>query len=229
MNTCELQSAFGYTFNDKSILEHALTHKSATGNEGSKSNERLEFLGDAVLQLAISTYLFNKYEKMPEGKMAKLRASLVCQPTLADLASQLNLANYIKLGKGEMLSNGNHKPSILSDAFEAVLGAMYIDGGYAKAQEAILKIFVPVVPLYLDGIVDYDHKTKLQEILQKDGNVKIKYKVVKESGMPHDMSFVVDVTCNDKVIGTGMGKSKKSAEQDAAKCAIDKMNVGKEK
>lgn len=226
MDISLLQENFGYDFKDASILEHALIHKSATGCDPLNSNERLEFLGDAVLQLAISAYLFNAYTNIPEGKMAKLRASLVCQTTLAELATQVNLGRYIRLGKGEILSKGQHKPSILSDAFEAVLGAIYIDGGYIGAQESVLKMFVPIVDEHMKGLAESDHKTRLQEMLQKDGNIKIQYKVVEQKGMPHDMSFVVDVLCNDDVIGSGRGKSKKIAEQDAAKCAIDKMEKG---
>lgn len=223
MKISDLEKELNYTFKDVSLIEHALVHKSASGNESFKSNERLEFLGDAVLQLAISSHLFNRYDKMSEGKMAKLRASLVCQTTLAKLAGELKLGECIKLGKGELLSDGMQKPSILSDAFEAVLGAIYIDGGYDAAQEAILKMFEPIVELHLDGMMDGDYKTKLQEILQQHGNVNIKYVVVEQSGLPHDMNFDIDVTCNDEVIGSGSGKSKKSAEQAAAKCAIEKL------
>ncbi len=221
MNISDLQKEFNYKFRDISLLEHALVHKSAAGSESFKSNERLEFLGDAVLQLAVSTHLFSKYDKMPEGKMAKLRASLVCQTTLAKMATDLRLGECIKLGKGEMLSEGMQKPSILSDALEAVLGAIYMDGGYEMAQNAVLRLFKPIVDLHLGGMLDGDYKTKLQEILQKHGNVNIKYIVVNQSGLPHDMNFVVDVMCNEKVIGNGSGKSKKSAEQAAAKCAIE--------
>lgn len=223
MNISELENKLGYTFTDKSVLEHALVHKSAAGNDSFQSNERLEFLGDAVLQLSISAHLFKKFNKMPEGKMAKLRASLVCQTTLAKLAGELDLGRCIKLGKGELLSDGMQKPSILSDAFEAVLGAVYMDGGYQEAEKVVLRMFAPIVNLHLDGMLDGDYKTKLQEILQKHGNVTIKYIVIEQSGLPHDMNFVVNVTCNDKIIGNGSGKSKKSAEQNAAKDAIENL------
>lgn len=228
MDIHNLERELGYSFNDISLLEHALVHKSTVGNERLNSNERLEFLGDAVLQLSISSYLFTKYEKMPEGKMAKLRASLVCQSTLAKMAKQLNLGEIIKLGKGEILSDGMEKPSILSDAFEAVLGAIFIDGGFNKASAVILNMFEPFVELYSNGMYDGDYKTRLQEVLQKHGNVIIKYAVINQSGMPHDMNFSVEVSCDGKVIGNGTGKSKKSAEQAAAKCAIDKLNADKE-
>ncbi|MBQ9625481.1 MAG: ribonuclease III [Clostridia bacterium] len=229
MDIHNLERELGYSFNDISLLEHALVHKSTVGNERLNSNERLEFLGDAVLQLSISSHLFKKYEKMPEGNMAKLRASLVCQSTLAKMAKQLNLGEILKLGKGEILSDGMEKPSILSDAVEAVLGAIFIDGGFDKACEVVLNLFKPFVELYLNGMYDGDYKTKLQEILQKNGNVLIKYTITGQSGMPHDMDFAVDVSCNGKVIGSGTGKSKKSAEQSAAKCAIDSINAGKGK
>ena len=223
MDLIELEREIGYSFSDISLLEHALVHKSMVGSESLKSNERLEFLGDAVLQLAISSYLFEKYSKMPEGKMAKLRASVVCQSTLAKLAKDIRLGEVIRLGKGEMLSDGMEKPSILSDAFEAVLGAVYMDGGYLKAQSIILKMFEPVVELYKDGLHDEDYKTRLQEILQKNGNVEIKYVITSQTGQPHDMNFCVNVSCNGKIIGSGEGKSKKNAEQDAAKSAIESL------
>jgi len=223
MNISSLERKLNYSFKDIAILEHALVHKSAAGSDSLSSNERLEFLGDAVLQLAVSSYLFNKYDRMPEGKMAKLRASLVCQTTLAKLAGELDLGVCIKLGKGELLSEGRQKPSILSDAFEAVLGAIYIDGGYEEAEKAILRMFENIVELHLDGMMDGDYKTKLQEILQKHGNVNIKYDVVEQSGLPHDMNFVIEVKCNNEVIGIGSGKSKKSAEQEAARNGIENL------
>ena len=223
MNISDIEKELNYKFNDISYLEHALVHKSASGTQSLNSNERMEFLGDAVLQLAISTYLYNTYPKMPEGKMAKLRASLVCQTTLANFAHDIDLGKYIKLGKGELLSEGMQKPSILSDAFEAILGAIYVDGSYDEVEKVILNMFAPIVELHIGGTLDGDYKTKLQEILQKHGNVQIKYTVVEQSGLPHDMNFVVNVTCNDVVIGNGSGKSKKNAEQAAAKQAIERI------
>lgn len=222
-NKEELQKALRYTFLDKSLLNHALKHKSVVGKNHNESNERMEFLGDAVLQLAISTYLYQQYPLMPEGKLAKLRASLVCQATLAEIAKDLNIGDALCLGKGEKVSKGDEKPSILSDAMEAVLAAIYLDSDYDTVYQVILRIFVPVLMEQGVELMDTDHKTKLQELLQKDGNVKIEYVVTKESGLPHDMCFSVDVQLDGKTIGTGKGKSKKNAEQSAAKDALSKI------
>ncbi len=221
----ELEQGFYYVFKETDLLKHALSHKSSCGYEHLKSNERLEFLGDSVLQLSVSTYLYKNFPKMPEGKMAKLRAALVCQGTLAKIAEEIKLGDYIKLGKGEKLSCGAKKPSILSDAFEAVLGAIYMDSDFNKAQTCVLKIFEPVIHKFMEEEIDRDYKTKLQEYLQQDGNISIKYVTTDQQGMPHDMDFFVDVLCDAKVIGSGKGKSKKTAEQDAAKNALIKLEV----
>lgn len=219
-----LQKDLHYTFLDKSLLTHALTHKSVVGKNHNESNERMEFLGDTVLQLSISTYLYQQYPQMPEGKLAKLRASLVCQGTLADIAQSLDLGDAISLGKGEKISKGNEKPSILSDAMEAVLGAIYLDSDFDTVYQVILQIFVPILMKQSVELMDTDHKTKLQEILQQDGNVKIEYVVIKEEGLPHDMCFTVEVHLDGEKIGAGKGKSKKRAEQAAAKDALTRMN-----
>lgn len=220
-----LQDKLQYHFTDPKLLEHALIHKSLCIHDHNKSNERMEFLGDAVLQLSVSTYLYEEYPDLPEGKMAKFRASLVCQTTLAEIARALELGEHIQLGKGEKLSQGSSKPSILSDALEAVFGAVYLDGGFTKASEVILTLFLPFFALHETGLMDTDYKTKLQEVLQKDGNVKIQYIITKQSGLPHDMNFYVDVFCDGEVIGSGQGKSKKNAEQSAAQAALAKLET----
>lgn len=222
----ELEKAINYKFKNIEYLKHALTHKSACVNHHLQCNERLEFLGDAVLELSISTYLYNNFPKMIEGKMAKLRAALVCQTTLASIAEEIKLGEYLALGKGEMLSYGNKKPSILSDAVEAIFGAVYLDSGYEYAYNCIIGLFKPIMSSFVNGEMDSDYKTKLQEVLQKDGTVKIKYVTVKQEGQPHDMKFYVDVFCDDVKIGEGIGKSKKIAEQSAAKQALESIAKG---
>lgn len=212
----EFEKNIHYTFNDKELLRTALTHSSYANEKKGKIrfNERLEFLGDAVLQLITSEKLFKENPNMPEGKMSKQRAALVCEDALAGYAHEINLGDYLNLGKGEETTGGRKRPSILSDAFEAVIGAIFLDGGMEPAKKFVLH-FVDAAHLSLQ-----DYKTLLQEIIQQNPGEKLSYVVTDESGPDHDKQFTMEVHLNSNVIGRGVGKSKKHAEQAAAKEAL---------
>ena len=180
--------------------------------------ERIEFLGDAILELVSSDFLFNKYPDMPEGELTKKRAILVCEPSLAFCARQLNVGKYLRLGKGEALTGGADRESILADCVESIIGAIYLDSNLENAKKFILNnVLVDVDGKHLF----YDSKTKLQEIMQSKGHNTISYKLVKEEGPEHDKKFYVEVIINDIVCGQGVGRNKKSAEQNAASAAIN--------
>lgn len=222
-----LYEELGYTYNDPALLRQALTHSSYVNDNNmkkSESNERLEFLGDAVLGAIVGEILFKKNPEMNEGSLTKLRAKIVCEKSLSDAAVSLNLGRYLYLSKGEITDNGRKKPSILSDAVEAVIGSMYLDGGVKEAENFVRRILEPVFEAALDSSFMEDSKSRLQRLLQKRGTVDIVYKVREESGLPHDKTFVMDVYCDGILLGTGRGKNKKEAEMEAAKNAIEKEN-----
>ncbi len=226
----ELQNRIGYRFKDSSLLKISLTHKSSLNepDKGEESNERMEFLGDAVIELCVSHYLYKEYPNMAEGKLAKARAATVCEPSLAESAIELELGDCIVLGKGEEVSGGREKLSILSDSFEAIIGAIYLDGGFDAAQEVILDRLQKTLKMAVKGKVYRDYKTELQEILQKKRNGHIKYSMTSEQGPAHNKLFEMCVVFGEKVLGKGSGRSKKEAEQNAAKQAIDSINKKKE-
>lgn len=213
-----------YCYQNKNLLQEALTH-SSYGNEGKKygkNNERLEFLGDSVLSIIVAEHLFKNYDHLPEGELTKIRAGLVCEKSLHRFALQIDLGNELLLGKGEENTGGRERPSILADAFEAVIASIYLDGGFQEAQKFVLR-FIPK-ELNVEKInVLHDYKTALQEIIQKNREEKIEYVLVDEFGPDHNKSFVVEVHLNSNVIGKGQGKSKKQAEQYAAKEALGLM------
>jgi len=220
----ELERILNYEFKDNQILINALTHSSyANENKNLKlsSNERLEFLGDSILNFIISAYIYTSCPKLPEGEMTKIRASVVCEQTLKDISNQLGIAKYLQLGKGEEQTGGRKRPSILADVFEAVVGGIYIDGGLEAAKNFVLDKLEKIVLCAIKGTGMMDYKTTLQEELQKEGEVKITYEVITESGPDHDKEFKVQIKCNDKVLGIGLGKSKKEAEQAAAHKALE--------
>lgn len=214
--------AIGYQFKDNELLETALTHSSFANERGrdTKYNERLEFLGDAVLSVIVSDYLFHRFH-LPEGELTKLRASLVCEKTLALFANRMGLGQFLHLGKGEEMNGGRERASVCSDAFEAVIAAIYLDGGVKAAREFVLP-FVTAT-LKKDAAPFHDYKTILQEIIQKNPEERLRYVPLEERGPDHDKQFVVQVHLNSNVIGTGEGKSKKAAEQQAAKKALELM------
>ncbi len=220
----KFEEILNYKFKDRSLLVQALSH-SSYANEKKKSrvsNERLEFLGDSVLSIVVSQYLFEHLTHIAEGELTKLRASLVCEKSLYLFAKQIDLGKFILLGKGEENTGGRERTSILADAFEAVIAAIFLDGGLEAASKHILR-FIPEDIQRLKKPVFSDFKTILQEIVQKNPEEKAEYVLAGEEGPDHDKRFVVEVHLNSNVIGEGIGKSKKEAEQMAAKQALELM------
>lgn len=218
------EKAIDYDFQNKKLLNEALTHSSYANERRINKiecNERLEFLGDAILEMISSDFLFGKYPNMPEGDLSRLRAALVCETALAEAAKKIGLGDCIFLGKGEESGGGRNKPSVTSDAFEALIGAIYLDGGIEEARKFVFKNVLENVESHLEV---RDSKSYLQEIVQQnDNNAIISYKVVDEKGPEHDKLFIVEVYINDKLFGTGQGRNKKAAEKEAAKQAIAKI------
>ena len=215
-----LENIIGYSFHDKELLKKALTHSSFAnekklGKEG--CNERLEFLGDAVLELVTSQFLYEKYPSLPEGVLTKKRASLVCEPTLAFCAREFDLPSFLLLGKGEELTGGRQRDSIVSDATEALLGAIYLDGGFESARRFVAEHILNDVE---HKQLFYDSKTILQEMIQEKGMNAAEYHLLKEEGPDHDKKFSVNVVVDGDVLGAGTGHTKKAAEQAAAYQAI---------
>lgn len=212
----ELEGKIRYTFRDKHLFEHALTHSSyANEHHWSKlrCNERLEFLGDAVLEIVSSDFLFHKFDQMPEGELTKMRASIVCEPTLAYCASTLSLGEYLLLGKGEDATGGRNRHSIVSDAMEALIGAIYLDGGFASAKEFIHNFILNDVE---HKQLFFDSKTILQEMVQSGFEEVLNYQLIREEGPDHNKIFEVSARIGQEEIGRGSGKTKKAAEQVAA-------------
>lgn len=219
----ELEEKIGYRFKNRGYLKRALTHSSYSGGKNNGSNERLEFLGDSVLQLTVSRYLFTNMTSVPEGGLTKLRASIVCENSLYSFAKRIDLGKYIFLGKGEEVTGGRERRSILADAFEALIAAVYLDGGADEAENMILS-FVPSIDALKSGKVRLgDYKTILQEIIQQNPEERISYEVADVDDTQHRKTFYADVLLNGQVIGSGAGQSKKEAEQAAAKEAIKLM------
>lgn len=212
----ELEKKIGYTFQNRALLKQAVTHSSFANEQKinrQKHYERLEFLGDAVLELVSSDFLFQTHPEMPEGQLTKLRASLVCEPALAYCAKDLTLDSYIQLGKGEEATGGRYRDSIVSDVMEAVIGAIYLDGGMEPARTYIHRFILSDLEnkqLFLDS------KTNLQEYMQQNLKKEFHYRLVEESGPEHDKVFLVEVVMEEKVLGRGKGRTKKAAEQQAA-------------
>lgn len=220
----DFEEIIKYKFNNIDILEKSLTHSSYSNEDktyNKVNNERLEFLGDAVLSITVSRFIFDKFPEYPEGDLTKLRSQVVCEDTLSLVAASLNVGNYLLLGKGEEASGGRERKSILADAVEAIIAAIYIDGGYRKAEEFVLDNLTKYIQLAVKGKIVTDHKSYLQEYYQsKSQNCKIRYVVTKEEGPDHEKMFHVNVLVNKAVVGQGSGKSKKLAEQDAARNAL---------
>lgn len=219
-----LETSLCYKFKDISILKNALTHSSYANEvrKGITSNERLEFLGDSVLSVVVSDYIYNNFKNKPEGELTKLRASLVCEKALCGFSREINLGDYLLLGKGEEKGGGRERDSILADAFEAVIAAIYLDGGMEAARKHIMRFILPELESTEDdGFKDY--KTALQEIIQRNPEESVTYILTGEEGPDHNKSFTVEVHLNSNVIGKGTAKSKKRAEQMAAKQALELM------
>ncbi len=224
-----LQKDLNYFFKDEELLITALTHSSFAnenklGVEG--YNERLEFLGDTVLSLIVSQYLYKKYPYYPEGELTKIRAKVVCESSLAKAAEKINLGKYLLLGKGEESTGGRYRESILADASEAITGAIYMDSDFETVNVLMLERFeFDIVSAVNKGKLFNDYKTELQEILQKTNKSRLEYIVYKEEGPDHNKVFYMNVVINEIIIGTGTGKNKKEAEQAAAKDALKNMGI----
>ena len=221
----DFQTVIGYSFKDEKYLTIALTHSSyANERKGATEyNERQEFLGDAVLSIIVSDYLFENFEHMPEGELTKTRAALVCEKTLSEFARSIDLGHYLYLGHGEAQTGGANRPSILADAFEALIAAIYLDGGIENARKFVLRFVVPALKKAPEKAKDY--KTELQEVIQQNPEERLSYVMAGESGPDHDKRFTAEVHLNSNVIGVGVGRSKKEAEQAAAREALRLMGL----
>ena len=220
-----LEERINYKFRDIDLLKTALTHSSyANEAHSGECNERLEFLGDAVLSIVVSEYIFGHYRDKQEGDLTKLRASLVCENTLAGFARQLGLGQFLLLGRGERNGGGADRPSILADGFEALIAAIFLDGGMVEARRFVLS-FAEEEILHPRIRRTADYKTALQEIIQQSEGDRLEYVLVGESGPDHNKHFVAEVHLNSNVIGRGGGRSKKEAEQQAARAALELMGA----
>ena len=220
-----LEEKLGYTFQNRTLLENALTHSSCANESRGKlqSNERLEFLGDSILGMVVADHLYRNHPDLPEGVLTRTRAALVCEDSLVVVAEELGLGEYLRLGKGEEAGGGRNRPSIRADAVEAVLAAVYLDGGIGSARKIIQKF---ILSREVAGLTKpQDYKTALQELVQRENGQVLAYRLVGEEGPDHNKRFFVEVTLNGSPVGAGSGRSKKEAEQMAAKAAVEKLNA----
>ncbi len=220
----ELEKKLGYHFRDRGLLEHAMTHSSYANEHrgaGLTSNERLEFLGDSVLGVVVADYLFQKHPDMPEGELTRTRAALVCEGSLHEAAESLGLGRYLRLGRGEDAGGGRSRPSILADATEAMLAAVYLDGGMEAVRPIIRAL---ILDKEQEKAAERDYKTALQELVQRTPGKSVGYRLLRESGPDHCRSFEMEASVDGEVIGTGAGRTKKEAEQMAAKAALERLN-----
>lgn len=225
-NLSEVEESLGIKFNNPEIIKVALTHSSyAKQYIGGYYNERLEFLGDSVLQLVITDFLFSNKEDLSEGELTKIRSLIVCENSLFEISKNLKLSKQIRMSRGEELTGGRERTSIAADAVEAVIAAIYLDKGFENAKEFILKNFSIIIDKAINNKIVLDFKTELQEYLQRNGEISIIYEMLKFEGPPHRRKFFVDVLIDSNKKGTGVGYSKKEAEQNAAKEALIKMGV----
>jgi ribonuclease-3 len=217
----ELEQALGLKFNDRKLLAQAFTHSSYVNENRGKAmhNERLEFLGDAVLELCVSDYLYNLFPKRTEGELTKLRASIVCEPSLVEFANELGFGSYVRLGRGEEITGGRTRPALLADVFEAFIGALYLDQGIEAVRSWLMKVMFPKISRYDQPQIS-DYKTRLQEYVQQYALGTLEYRIVDEHGPAHDKHFVSEVYMNDRRLGRGSGRTKKEAEQNAAAEAL---------
>ncbi len=220
----DLETAIGYSFKNITLLQNALTHSSYANEQwhnSLKSNERLEFLGDSVLGMVVAEHLYKTFPDRPEGELTRMRADMVCETSLAQIAYKITLGNYLLLGHGEEQSGGRNRPSILADAVESVIAACFLDGGMAAAEGFIRKFVLTNTPV--QTMKNADYKTALQELVQQKKNQQITYRLVGESGPDHNKEFAVELDLNGETVGRGIGSSKKRAEQDAARVALEKL------
>lgn len=222
-----LEKQLHYEFINKALITQAFRHISLVNEQRRNvidSNERLEFLGDAVLQIVVSELLYKKYPKMLEGDLSKLRASLVCEGSFSEIARELNLNKYIKMSRGEMLAKGFERESILADAFEAVIGAIFLDSDIDTAKKVIISLIEPKITNDKISLKNWDYKTRLQEVIQSYSQVPLKYIIVSDEGPDHDKTFEAEVHHDNKFLGSGTGRTKKEAEQNSAHEALKKLN-----
>ena len=220
----DLEKAIGYRFQNIALLQNALAHSSYANerwHDSLLSNERLEFLGDSILGMTVADYLYRNFPDRPEGELTRMRADMVCETTLAAVANRIGLGQHLLLGHGEEQGGGRARPSILADAVESVIAACYLDGGFESAAQFIRTFILCDVPVKRLHNVDY--KTTLQELVQRKKDQVLSYTLTGESGPDHDKQFCVAVSLNGKTVGEGIGRSKKKAEQDAARVAIEKL------
>ncbi len=216
-----LEKEIGYEFKNKELLKTALTHTSYAYEKKIESNEKLEFLGDSILEFISSEYIYKHYPNLKEGEMTKVRASVVCEKSLHEIAKKHNFSDFLRLGKSERASQPEARPAIMADSVEAIIAAMFLDEGIEPAKKFIINNLKAPIQIATEHIGQKDYKTVLQELLQKDGNVHIEYEIIKESGPDHDKIFTAEVKCNGRILATGEGKSKKIAEMQAAKQALE--------
>ena len=220
----DLEAAIGYRFQNITLLQNALTHSSYANERWHNSllsNERLEFLGDSILGMVVAEYLYRNFPDRPEGELTRMRADMVCETSLAQIALRLNLGKHLLLGHGEERFGGRTRPSILADAVESVIAAAFLDGGMTAAENFISRFVLCDVPV--SKLHNTDYKTALQELIQQKKNQTICYRLIGESGPDHDKTFIAQVLLNEEVIGEGTGSSKKRAEQDAARVALENL------
>ena len=220
----DLEAAIGYRFRNISLLQNALAHSSYANerwHDSLKSNERLEFLGDSILGMIVAEHLYRNFPDRPEGELTRMRADMVCENSLAAVAEQVNLGNYLLLGHGEERFGGRARASILADAVESVIAASFLDGGMEAARGIVERFVLSNVPV--KRLQNVDYKTALQELVQQKKNQVLSYTLVGESGPDHDKEFRVEVSLNGTVVGSGTGSSKKRAEQEAAHSAMEKL------
>ena len=216
----ELEKSIGYTFKDKKLLKNALTHTSYAYEHHVESNEKLEFLGDSILEFLSSKYIYNNYPQLKEGEMTKVRAEVVCEDSLYLVAQRHHFSDFLYLGKSEIINDGKYSKAILADSVEAVIAAMYLDSDINQVEKFIIKNLKEPIEVASKNVGNKDYQTVLQEKLQVHGNVEIRYSIIREEGPDHNKTFESKVECNGKELGRGIGKSKKASEMIAAKNAL---------
>ena len=223
MDINKIEESIGYKFKNKDLLINALTHTSYAHENNKESNEKLEFLGDSILEFVSSKYIYNKYPNLQEGEMTKARATVVCEESLYKIAKSHGFGEFLFLGRSEVKTGGKNRPAILADSVEAVIAAIYLDGGLQEADKFIIENLDKEIEKATKHVGDKDYKTVLQEKLQEHGEVKIEYEIINETGPDHDKYFEAQVKCNGKILAQGKGKSKKEAHMHAAKKALENL------
>ena len=223
MEINKVEESIGYTFKNKELIKTALTHTSYAHENNKESNEKLEFLGDSILEFVSSKHIYSKYPKLKEGEMTKVRATVVCEESLYKIAKLHGFSDFLFLGKSEIKTGGKNRPAILADSVEAVIAAIYLDGGLEEADKFIIQNLDKEIEKATKHVGNKDYKTVLQEKLQEHGDVKIEYEIINETGPDHDKHFEAQVKCNGKILAEGKGKSKKEAHMHAAKKALENL------